>query len=565
MHVSVLSVPFFVLAWGTAQVPPDVPTLPVQAEIVLVEVSVTDKKGRPVRNLAAEEFELFEDGRPNPIIRFDPPASASSASSRNPRAIAETGEPVRVPPSPDAPLLVIYLDNRNLTPPGRRRVLDGFASVLERQMSGGHLRVLVTAEAQGTHFMSAATSDPAAATRALAEAATAPVQGTLAAADERATLDTVRSLVEGAEASNQSCLDVFPLLQSVVRAHANARLIHHRETMARLAALLAALGTFPGSKSLLYFTEGLEQRPGVALYHQLGDICPEVLERDSSTFSAPMFENDLARALRELSAQASTARVTIYPVDAAGLRAPSIADVSYDSRRYAPSPRNDSVREANLRSGPWILAEESGGLALFEHNLPSGAVARLIEDQRDRYALGFAPAREADGRRHTLRVEVRRKGLRVRHRLSYWHAPPADAQVRKTYAALLLGYEEDTLGARIEVATVPDTDPDAESEVRLSLPLDRLATRPEATGRQARVRLVMAVRSGGGALEERSEVREKAIDIHLPAGDPPHDGSELRHEIVVRLPVAVREREVAVGVRDLLGGLETYRRLVLGR
>ncbi len=431
-----LSLSLSVLWWATAQSTRDVPTIPVQAEIVLVEVSVTDKKGRPVRDLSAQDFELFEDGQSNPIARFDPPASAPSVSSRDPRGVpeSEAAEPARIQPSPDAPLLVVYVDNRNLTPSGRRRILDGFASVLERQMTDGHLSVLVTAEAQGTHVMSAATSDPAAATRALAEAATAPAQGRLAATDERATLDTVRSIVEGAEASNQSCLDVFPLLQNVVRAHASARLFHHQETMARLGALLAALGALPGSKSLLYFTEGLEQRPGLALYHQLGDICPEVLGRDSSAFSAPMFENDLARALRELSAQASTARVTIYPVDAAGLRAPSIVDVSHDSRRFAPSPRNDSVREANLRSGPWILAEESGGLPLFDSN----AVDRLIEDQRDRYTLGFAPAREADGRRHTLRVEVRRKGLRVRHRLSYWHALPAEAQIRKTYAALLL-------------------------------------------------------------------------------------------------------------------------------
>jgi hypothetical protein len=76
----------------------------------------------------------------------------------------------------------------------------------------------------------------------------------------------------------------------------------------------------------------------------------------------------------------------------------------------------------------------------------------------------------------------------------------------------------------------------------------------------------MAVRGGArGSLGAQAEGREKTIDIHLPTGEPPGDGSNLRHEIVVRLPVPLRDQEIAVGIRDLLGGLETYRRIVVGR
>ena len=37
--------------------------------LVNVEVSVTDKKGRPVPGLTAADFQLFEDGRPVGLIR----------------------------------------------------------------------------------------------------------------------------------------------------------------------------------------------------------------------------------------------------------------------------------------------------------------------------------------------------------------------------------------------------------------------------------------------------------------------------------------------------------------
>src|SRR5688572_27420956 len=56
------------------EVPPA--AFPVEAQIVYVQVSVTDNRGRRVRDLAAEDFVLYEDGRPVPIAAFRAPAGA---------------------------------------------------------------------------------------------------------------------------------------------------------------------------------------------------------------------------------------------------------------------------------------------------------------------------------------------------------------------------------------------------------------------------------------------------------------------------------------------------------
>src|ERR1700753_1507616 len=45
--------------------------LRVDTDLVPVSVTVTDKSGRPVRNLKQDDFKLFEDGAQRPIAFFN--------------------------------------------------------------------------------------------------------------------------------------------------------------------------------------------------------------------------------------------------------------------------------------------------------------------------------------------------------------------------------------------------------------------------------------------------------------------------------------------------------------
>src|SRR5580765_8642660 len=52
-----------------AQQPP-VPTFRVQVDAIEIEAFVTDTQGNPVTGLKADEFQIFEDGRPQAITSF---------------------------------------------------------------------------------------------------------------------------------------------------------------------------------------------------------------------------------------------------------------------------------------------------------------------------------------------------------------------------------------------------------------------------------------------------------------------------------------------------------------
>src|SRR6202040_4353746 len=53
-----------------AQESPDMPVLRVTVNLVQVDAVVTDSKGKQVTNLTADDFQIFQDGKPQKITHF---------------------------------------------------------------------------------------------------------------------------------------------------------------------------------------------------------------------------------------------------------------------------------------------------------------------------------------------------------------------------------------------------------------------------------------------------------------------------------------------------------------
>lgn len=514
-----------------AQQPLDLP--PVATDVVHVDVVATDARGRPVRDLARDDFTLFVDGAATPFELFEPPSPGRGTAARAASPAPKGASPHPAPTAPDvrAPWLVVHLDAEELTPGGRRRVFDGLEDWLLAQVAAGE-RLLVTVSDRGVRVLGPPAADLAAARELLARAAALPVRGARRTASDQAIREAVRDLVVGAEETGQTCGDVFRLAQSLVESRARERSAELRAGIETLAGLVAALSTLPGNKSLLLLGEGLEQRPAIALFHQLGDICPAAVESDPSRFAGPMQLYDLSRDWQALAARANAARVTFYPVDAAGLRSASAADVAHELRRFAPSSRNDRVRDANERAAPGILADETGGLAIHSRNRPATALSSVVGDHGARYALGFTPRGVADGQRHSVRVEARRSGIRLRHRQSFRHAEPGDALLRQAWSTLLLGVERDDLGVT--------GDARFDAGGRLEVALLASGSSPVL----GRVRVVMLHRGERGI-----EAREKEIEPFTSG-------------VVVGFEAALPFDEVAVALQEPTTGRTTLRRLV---
>jgi VWFA-related protein len=413
------------------------PRFPIETSAVVLDVVVRDKHGQPVRDLTPDDFRVFEDGIEQTLDGFvvmdlgDEPASdtaertapasnegaAATAAAATPSA--ERQEQVEAQPA----LIALVFDR--LTPSGRdfaRKAALTFVRDVRRPQDVVGVFIMdlalhavgpFTAESQGIvasverAAMMVRTGSPASEARAeLREK-----QDTLARS--AAMLQTVTA---GRPTSGNDIGDIASgqtmEQMAVRRGQATEALERDQEGYActrALQALIAGLARVRGRKTLLLFSEGL--------------AVPAVAEKP----------------FRRLIDSANKANVSIYAVDANGLRAESpIGEARLEleqiiaarERTFSGGDFDGSVTrrferaEDRLRLSPGAtlgpLASETGGLFVADSNDVGKRLHEMGEDMRFYYVLSYtARNQEHDGRFRKLAVKLRRKGLEVRTRHGY--------------------------------------------------------------------------------------------------------------------------------------------------
>ena len=528
---------------------------PVAAQLVVVDAFVTDNKGRPVSNLVATDFDLLDDHKNVQIVGFEAPRTGAVEKPADTKLAP--GAPIMGSAStPDAEVMVIFIDRKLLSPGGRRLAIQQSGALASDHVKAGG-RVVVVAEDRTLRPLTAVTSSIEEIRRALGRIEVLAIQSP-GADQERTVLSQFEAILEA-----EGCLDGLPQLLNVVRDYGRWRAIEVLEARDRLNGLVDALVGLPGRKALVYVSEGLEQRPGIHLFEQITSICPEVLHRESSQIFAAMQEIETSPTLKDAAARANAARVTFYPIDARGLMSATAMDLSRGNRRFIPTAKNDFVRDANLVNSYQLLAEETGGFPMVRGLSPAVATKRFQAEASGHYVLAFVPARDPDGKAHdiTVRLKKERRGLRIRHRMSYLHAEPAVQRGQRALSALMFGLEENGLRAVLDIQRAPASpEGGASAIVKIRLPLDALRFEDADGGRQARVRVVVALRSTDG-LKPRAPavVREKEFTIVVAPGA----ATSGLHDVVVDVPIDGPNYDIAVGVEDLASGLTTYFRRTL--
>lgn len=525
---------------------------PSVAQLVVIDAFVTDNKGRPVSNLGTEDFELLDDHKRVQIVGFEAPRAGAADRADGAKALPPPGT-ARATSGPDAEVMVIFIDRKLLSPGGRRRALDQSSALATEHLRLGG-RVVVAAEDGPLRPLTPVTADPLQVRAGLERIGEMVVQSP-GADHERIVYSQFEDII-----ATEGCLRGLPQLINAVRDYARWRAVEVQEARDRLNALVDALVGLPGRKALIYVSEGLEQRPGIHLFEQITSICPEVMTSEFSQIFSAMQEIETSPALKEAAARANAARVTFYPLHARGLMSATAMDISRGDRRFIPTAKNDFIRDANLVNSYQLLAEETGGFAMVRGLSPAVAAKRFQAEAAGHYVLAFAPSRDPDGKAHaiTVRLNKERRGVQIRHRMSYLHAEPAVQRGQRALSALMFGLEENGLRATVEIqrgATSPEGGQSA--IVKIRLPFDALRFADSANGRQARVRVVVALRStGGGKLRLPAIVREKEFTIETLGSA----ASGSNHDVVVDVPIDGSNYDFAVGIEDLASGVTTYLR-----
>ena len=360
------------------------PTFRVQVDAVEFDAFVTDAQGKPITDLTVEDFEVFEDGRPQAITSF---ARVNIPIERSDRPL---GAPTPIEPDvqtndrDEGRVYVIALDEVAGEQALRtRRFLHRF---FERYFAANDIAAVVFLGRTNT----ANTQDFTSRTRLLLQAVDTFTGGF---PDGAAMTSTAL-----APAATPPPLSPGPLQPNQEATFAL------RRSMASFRSIVEFLAGVHGRrKALLLFSEGYP----IDVFR--------VLDYRGGVLSIQ--DEDLHKAITA----ATKNNVAIYPVDPRGLTADgglgeSETGVSTDAAERLTASITGMEARQSLRA----LAQATGGFAVVNTNSFESAWDRIVRENSSYYVLGFSSTNERrDGRYRRLQVRVKRPGVQVRGRDGY--------------------------------------------------------------------------------------------------------------------------------------------------
>lgn len=407
---------------------------------VLVDVVVRTKDGKPVTDLTARDFELREDDVPQAIGSFTR-VSRGGGIAVNVGVRDPNPPTVVTPPSGPAPAANTAGDDEY--PSVTALVFDSLsaeavgmcqkAALEYLPLSGSSVtRVGVFATEPYVRTLQVYTDNPAlvrGAVRRVTPAGTESKETQREALnqmrDRREQLETQLSQVSGAQqggeaaAGGASGIGQVNLQLRIVQGQ--MRMLQAFETMDRdqrgfgttksLFAILQSLNELPGRKTMIFFSEGLPASPALQAH------------------------------LRSVVEAANRSNITVYAIDAAGLRTISgtadtrreIEEAGKERLRqlgtvgdYTEQPmiraieKTEDLMRFDSQGGLAQLAEDTGGFLVRDTNDLRKAFQRIDEDQRFHYLLTYSPKNQRfDGTFRNIAVKVSRPGTQVFARKGY--------------------------------------------------------------------------------------------------------------------------------------------------
>lgn len=540
----------------------------VDVDVAEVEVVVLDRRGRPVDDLERDDFTLRIDGREREIVGFAAHRASDVETSRERRSAPATPgtepSPGTLSGDDDALSLVIYVDDANLRPGGRKRVLEEVSRALDPATglaTGATDRFLVVSADRGLDLMDGWTTDRAAVRSRVAEILEGAPSGIHVSRARTAVLqdleDQVRLIREQAFGSTDPCEDGnIRGLASIVTRHAIEVESDARASLGSFSDLVSALAGVPGRKVLLNVSDGFSQRPGLELFQFLIRFCPI----QTQYLSAEYLRHDLTQEIQSFDRHAAANEVTIYALETGNSRSDGSMGASGEFRLDGLESR---VAEANTRGTLALMASETGGRLISTTDDLERELSRIGDELTTYYSLAYRPDPDAKPGDRWIKVEVEGRGLRVLHRQVSRDKEADERLAERVYGAVLFGFEDNRLGATLEIGEPAEAVPPGGGTVsedgtvtvpvEIRVPLEALGLVPGDDVFLGRLLLVMTARDGDGRWQP---IKRQEVPVVVAAGE------EIAGSHLIRVDMELRPgtQEIAVGLRDEIEGTTSYLR-----
>lgn len=362
----------------------------ITTNLVQIDAVVT-KDGKPVTNLTADDFEIYEDGRKQTITSFAFISNVPSTPKQPAPPSKEKG--IDVPP-PSRPLkaeeprrtMALVVDDLGMSAESMGLVRNQLRKFIAEKMQPNDLIAIIRTGAE-LGALQQFTNDKRLLNRAVDQ-----LKWNMCS---RVGFNVLPRIGGGGDFFAQCGTHTF------------------WQTTRALRFIIDGMGQLPGRKSMVVMSDSLpieDQEPQFAAY------------------SVPRFSSriDYTGLLQRIAEKAIRNSVVIYAVDTQGLQytgltaADSVRGVSaYDIGSFTQSIMS---QRSNLlftrREGGELISRQTGGFQVRNSN--GFQLDRILEDQSGYYLIGYRPTDETFNKQfHRIKAKVKRSGMKLRTRFGF--------------------------------------------------------------------------------------------------------------------------------------------------
>jgi len=402
------------------------PAVRVTVRLVLADAVVTDKDGKVVTGLGAQDFTLLEDGKPQKVttVSFEQPAElARTLSARRgnlPPNVTTSRPEYRMPPG--APVVVL-LDALNTPIQDQSRIRMELLKYLDTQLQPGQ-PIAVYTLARSLRLLQDFTDDSAL-VKAAVQSFNPTVSQELELSDVEQRLPRISGALpdSGVRGPGRNATLFLQRMRDFYDDQANV-IIDMRVgmTLTAFRAIAQAVSGLPGRKSLIWVSGSfpIATYTRVIKYSADGDNDPNRVAINE------LYED----RIRETASALTDARLAVYPVDARGLvgqllggaenQGVNKAGLLVGGAEYAQNLQLASGSLQDVQATMKQVAGDTGGKFFINQNELEHSVALSMADCATYYLLAYTPQGKSDGKFHKIEVKVNRPGVTIRARHGYY-------------------------------------------------------------------------------------------------------------------------------------------------
>ena len=409
---------------------PQTSTLQVSVRRVVVDVVVTDQKGRPVKGLTKGDFQVLEDGMPQQIRSFDEHIMEAQPPLPKVELPPNTYSNLSTAPQ-SGPVTVILYDLLNTPLDAQPYARAQLLQFLKKRSASSQVAIFVLSDK--LHMLQGFTDDDNQLIAALNQQnAKLYKSSNLQTPGEATQQSDSLARTEGNQSASNASQDVS--FQAV------SQMLTHMETIESSAMMdQRVLITADALEEIARFLVGL---PGRKNLLWLSGSFPEGILPDASLGGRDTFEvtRNYSSTVVEATDLLNLSHIAVYPVDVRGLQVNPMFSGS-NRQTYEPGmgkdvkAAQDFSQQNNAEHATMaVIADQTGGRAFYNTNGLKEAVAAAMEEGSVYYTVSYAPSNpKLDGGVRHVKLEISpnaslASGYQLSYRRTYF-ADKLDAEV----------------------------------------------------------------------------------------------------------------------------------------